>query len=432
MIGGMLDMSEPKGNFKASISWVQGSALTIGAVLGSGVLILPVATAQLAGPAAIMSWVLMGLLSIPLALTLGRLASEQPDAGGIAAYARRAFGNKAGAITGTLFLGTVPIGGPICALIGANYLSALFSLNSYEVVTVAAGMLIMAVIFNYRGIQLSGKVQIMVIGAVAAVLLAAVFSALPYVEEKAFFPFAPHGIAPIGVSMAMLFWAFIGWEMIVHLAEEFENPLRDIPLSLVISIIIINIMYLSIAFVTIGTKAYIGSDNSTALAGMIGRGWGQRAGAVTGILGFLTCYGTIHTYVAGFSRLVYAQARQGDFPEYFSSLHQQFHTPHRVLLVLLPVFMVVLLASFWFHIDIGILIQFPGTIFISLYMIGMAAAVKLLPSQGWGRYFAALSLIMCMTIYCFTGWIGLYPFALAGLGWFVQLLRKKSLHGGEL
>ncbi|MCC5464898.1 amino acid permease [Pelosinus baikalensis] len=425
-------MNDPKGSFKASISWMQGSALTIGAVLGSGVLILPVATAQLAGPAAMVSWVLMGLLSIPLAITLGRLASEQPDAGGIAAYARRAFGDKAGAVTGTLFLGTVPIGGPICALIGANYISALFSLNSYQVVIVAAAMLIMAVIFNYRGIQLSGRVQIAVIGSVAAVLLAAVFSALPYVEEKAFFPFAPNGIAPIGVSMAMLFWAFVGWEMIVHLAEEFEDPIRDIPLSLMISIIIINIMYLSVVFVTIGTGAYIGPDNSIALAGMIGRGWGHWAGAVTGILGFLTCYGTIHTYVAGFSRLVYAQSRQGDFPEYFSSLHEEFHTPHRVLLVLLPVFMVVLWISFWFNINIGILIQFPGTIFISLYIIGMAAAVKLLPSQGWGRYFAALSLIMCMIIYCFTGWIGLYPFALGAFGWFVQSLRKRSLRASEL
>lgn len=420
-------MSIPKGNLKASISWLQGSALTIGAVLGSGVLILPVETAQAAGPAAMVSWIFMGLLSVPLAITLGRLAAEQPDAGGIAAYARRAFGDKAGAVTGTLFLGTVPIGGPICALIGAKYLSAIFSLSSYQVMIVAAVMLIMAVGFNYRGVQLSGKIQIVVIGSVAAVLLAAVFSALPYVEETEFFPFAPNGIAPVGVSMAMLFWAFVGWEMLVHLAEEFKNPLRDIPLSIIISIIVINIMYLSVAFVTIGTGAYHGPDSSTALAGMIGRGWGHWAGAITGILGFLTCYGTIHTYVAGFSRLVYAQARQGDFPEYFNVLHKKFHTPHRVLLTLLPVFMLVLGLSFWLKIDIGVLIQFPGTIFISLYIIGMASAVKILPSQGSNRYFAGLALTVCIIIYCFTGWIGLYPFILGILGWCVQLLRKKSL-----
>ncbi|WP_378956230.1 amino acid permease [Pelosinus sp. sgz500959] len=418
-------MSGTKTNLKASISWVQGAALTIGAVLGSGVLILPVATAQLAGPAALVSWLLMGLLSIPLAMTLGQLASRYPDAGGIAAYARRAFGDRAGAITGTLFLGTVPVGAPVCALIGANYLSALFDLSSRQVLLVALGMLLIAIFFNYRGIQLSGKVQVAVIGVVAAVLLAAVFSALPYIEEKAFFPFAPHGIVPIGVSMAMLFWAFVGWEMVVHLAEEFENPVRDIPLSLGVSIVIINIMYLSVVFATIGTDAYLGPANATALAGMIGRGWGHWAGAITGILGFLTCYGTIHTYMAGFSRLVYAQARQGDFPEYFNSLHEKFQTPHRVLLVLLPIVVTVLIMSEWLNLEIGLLIQFPGTIFIALYIIGMAAALKLLTREGFGHYFVVLALIMCIAIYSFTGWIGLYPFILGGLGWFAQSIKRK-------
>jgi amino acid efflux transporter len=413
--------------FKQSISWFQGAALTIGAVLGSGVLILPVATAQLAGPAALISWGIMGILSIPLAMTLGHLGSKYPDAGGIAAYARRAFGDRIGAMTGTLFLGTVPIGGPICALIGANYLSALFSLDSFQVMLAALVMLIMAVVFNYRGIQLSGKVQVAVIGAVAIVLLAAVFSALPFVEQKAFSPFAPNGLLPIGVSMAMLFWAFVGWEMIVHLAEEFENPVRDIPLSLGVSIGIINIMYLSVAFVTIGTNAYIGPANSTALAGMIGRGWGQWAGAITGILGFLTCYGTIHTYVAGFSRLVYAQAREGDFPEYFSSLHEEFHTPYRVLMVLMPIFIVVLFITYWFRLDIGLLMQFPGSIFIALYIIGMAAAIKLLSKSGVFRYSAIAALMMCIGIYFFTGWVGLYPLGLGTVGWFAHSIRKRRL-----
>lgn len=111
---------------KATISWLQGSAMTVGAVLGSGILVLPVATALLAGPASLVSWLLMGILAIPLAMSLGYLGAKYPEAGGIAAYARRAFGTQAGNITGWLFLGTVPLGAPIAALIGANYLGALF------------------------------------------------------------------------------------------------------------------------------------------------------------------------------------------------------------------------------------------------------------------------------------------------------------------
>lgn len=77
---------------KRSISWLQGTAMAIGAVIGTGVLILPAKTAELAGPASLVSWILISVFVLPIALTLGRLAAKVPDAGGIVAYARKAFG----------------------------------------------------------------------------------------------------------------------------------------------------------------------------------------------------------------------------------------------------------------------------------------------------------------------------------------------------
>ena len=418
-------MSSEEIKLKPTITWLQGAAMTIGAVLGSGVFVLPVAAAALAGPASLVSWVLMGLLAIPLAMTLGALASTYPDAGGIAAYARRAFGPSAGTITGWLFLGTVPIGGPITALIGANYLGAFWSLTPLEINLLAAAMLFLALFFNYRGIELSGAVQVGVIATIALILSAAILAALPQVELKSFTPFAPEGWWSVGVAMTRLFWAFVGWEMIVHLAEEFKKPARDIPISLGVSIGIINILYLSLAFVTIGTLAYLGPGNTAALVNMVAKGWGPWAGTITAILGVIVCYGTIHTYVAGFSRLVYAQARQGDFPGFFAELHPRFQVPHRVMLVLFPIFLAVLVLNYWLQFDIGFLMQWPSSIFIALYIIGMGAAIKLLPAKGIGRYYAIISLLMCLGVYFFTGWVGLYPLALGLIGWFSY--RKKHL-----
>jgi len=396
--------------------------------LGSGVLVLPVATAVLAGPASLVSWLLMGLLAVPLAMTLGSLGATYPDAGGIAAYARRAFGPKAGAVTGFLFLGTVPIGAPIAALIGANYIGVLFSLTALQISLIAAVMLACSLFFNYRGINLSGRVQVIVVATIAAILLAAVMAAFPRVEIRAFTPFAPHGWYPVGVSMTLLFWAFVGWEMIVHLAEEFKNPSRDIPVSLGVSLGVIIVLYLAIAFVTVGTGAYLDPSNVAALAGMVAKGWGHWAGAITAVLGFLVCYGTIHTYVAGFSRLVYAQARQGDFPVFFDRLHPRFQTPHRTLVVLAPIFFLVVLLNYWLRFDLNVLIQWPCAIFIALYIIGMAAALKLLPKRGLGRYYAMTSLVMCLVVYGFTGWAGLYPIVLGGLGWLTGYKRQKQHH----
>lgn len=85
-------MPESNVALKKSLTWLPGAALTIGAVLGSGILVLPAAAAVIAGPASLVAWALMALLTVPVAFTLGRLAVLRPDAGGIAAYARLAFG----------------------------------------------------------------------------------------------------------------------------------------------------------------------------------------------------------------------------------------------------------------------------------------------------------------------------------------------------
>src|SRR5215472_16617385 len=79
-------------------------ALYTGAVLGTGILVLPAVAAETAGPASIVAWGVLCLLSLPLALTFAALARREPVAGGFAAYIERAFGRRWGAIAGWLFL----------------------------------------------------------------------------------------------------------------------------------------------------------------------------------------------------------------------------------------------------------------------------------------------------------------------------------------
>ncbi|WP_245867505.1 L-methionine/branched-chain amino acid exporter YjeH [Sporomusa silvacetica DSM 10669] len=420
-------MNQKPTTLRRSITWVQGVALTIGAVLGSGVLVLPVFAADLAGPASMISWVLMGLLTIPLVITLGKLASKCPDAGGIAAYAQLAFGWRAGTVTGWLFLGTVPIAAPIAALIGANYIGVYLALSHGQIVFTAAFTLAMTLFFNYRGISLSGKVQLAIVSVIALILLAVIAAALPAVDRQQFTPFAPRGWIPVGEAMTLLFWAFVGWEMIGHLAEEFEDPARDIQLSLGVSVIIVNSLYLLLALTIIGTGSYLGQDKVAALAIMVSQGWGKSAGAVVAALGFAVCYGAIHTYVAGFSRLVYAQARQGAFPAFFSGLHPVFQTPHRVLWSLVPCFSFVLFVIHHFNVNLAAFIQFPSAIFIALYIIGMASAIKLLGKSENSRYCAIISFISCVIVYGFTGWAGLYPIILGTVGWYMGYRKEASL-----
>ena len=73
----------------------QGSAVSIGAVLGTGVIALPALGAQLAGPASLVAWLALVLLSAPLAWTFAALGARHPDGGGVSTYVRLAFGARA-------------------------------------------------------------------------------------------------------------------------------------------------------------------------------------------------------------------------------------------------------------------------------------------------------------------------------------------------
>src|SRR5882672_5225550 len=109
---------------RATIGLGQAVALYLGAILGAGVLILPGVTASEAGPAAILSWTFIAILGLPLALTFARLARRSPDAGGVAAFARAAFGDAAGAVSGWWFFIAGSIGQAVVPLTGAYYVSA--------------------------------------------------------------------------------------------------------------------------------------------------------------------------------------------------------------------------------------------------------------------------------------------------------------------
>ncbi|MCF8565142.1 amino acid permease [Alicyclobacillus tolerans] len=412
-------------SLRRSLTWVQGTPMTIGAVLGSGILVLPSLTAGISGPAAIIAWLVMAFLSFPLALTLGGLAAQLPSAGGIAAYSRKAFGPRFGGMVGWLFLGTIPLGVPIVALIGSNYMGIVLGLTPWQVTALAAVLLAISVSLNIRGIELSGWVQVLIIALIAILLTLAIFAALPHVHGSAFHPFAPKGWWTIGRSAEMIFWCFVGWEMIAHLAEEFTNPRRDVVLSLGLAALAIALLYLGVTFVTIGTHAYGGQTGLAPLSTLVGIGIGRAAASLTAVLALLISFATVHTNIAGFSRMVFAQAREGEFPGVFAKLHAKHQTPYAALLGMSLVFAFVLLANVAFHPNLGMIIKWPSAIFVTLYIVATASGVRLFRRYSVWWWMSFVSLALSIGIYLFSGWAMLFPIILGSLGWGVARRRPR-------
>src|SRR5205809_7559916 len=104
---------------KYTLGFWQGAALYVGAVIGTGILVLPAIAAETAGPASVLAWLALVLLSFPLALTYGGLSRDRPGAAGFAGAIERAFGPRGGGAGGVVFLGQARSGdvvGDVCGV----------------------------------------------------------------------------------------------------------------------------------------------------------------------------------------------------------------------------------------------------------------------------------------------------------------------------
>jgi amino acid efflux transporter len=424
---GLIKLHEP--SLKRSITWVQGTALTIGAVLGCGILVLPSITANNAGPASLLSWAIMSLLAFPIVLTIAYLAKIIPSAGGITAYVGHAFGTRTSTILSWIMLGSIPVGVPTIALTGAYYLNNLLPTNRWGTVSIAALILLTSLLLHVRGIDLSAKVSVAVICIIFTLLVTAVIVAFPHVSSSSFMPFVPHGWFSVGSASVVIFFSFVGWEMIPPLAEEFKRPERDITISLIIGAIVVSVLYLSISFVTVGTQAYGANKGVSSLSLLISKGWGRIGTVTTTLLALFITFSTVHANLAGFSRMVYAQARDGHFPGILAKIHPKYRTPVSVLFVLGVIFTLILFIYGTVQPNLETLLKGPSVVFITSYIFTMLAALKIIKPLTVGWFMALISLLITVIILFFSGWAILYPLALAIIG-AVYLFRTKI--GGKL
>ena len=139
----------------------QGTALSVGAVLGTGVISMPALAAGVAGPSSLVAWAALILLSAPLAWTFAALGARHPDGGGVSTYVRLAFGPRAAAAVGWCFYFAVPLGAPAAAAFAGNYVADV--LGGGRRTVLATFLVIVGVVYvmNWFGLRISGRVQLL-------------------------------------------------------------------------------------------------------------------------------------------------------------------------------------------------------------------------------------------------------------------------------
>jgi amino acid efflux transporter len=377
-------------------------ALYVGAVLGPGVLFIPAVAAREAGPASIIAWALLLALSIPLAATFAALGTRQPEAGGTAAYVRKAFGHRAGAVTGWWFLGGVVIGAPAVALVGGFYVAELLNAGHGAAVAAAVAMIAIVLAANAASLHTTARLQLGLAAVLGGLLFVAVVTALPHSEASNWTPFAPHGWLAIGGAASVLMFSFVGWEAGSHLAGELRDPAKQLPRAIAAALGVVFVLYLGLAAATIG----IGARSDVPLADLMAAGLGGPGRTVTAVLAVLLTMGTMNTYVAAATRLAGALAQEGKAPAFLRTPKHALGAMAGIAGTLLALLAVEL-------IDPDALMRATSALFIAVYVAATAAGNRLL--QGRARLASRVGFAAVLIVFAFSGAYILVPLAILAL-----------------
>jgi amino acid efflux transporter len=389
----------------------QGTATILGGVLGPGMLVLPHLAAQAAGPASILAWAGLIVVSVPVAFTFALLGLRHPDGGGVAHFAGIAVGRWAYAAVGWWFFAAVPIGTLAGALAGGIYAADAFGWGGGTAAVIAAGLLAAAFTANAAGLRTSGRMQVVMVGLLLAVLTTAIVASLPAVREERFTPFLPHGIGGVGSAVGVLIFAFVGWEAASHLSAEFAG--RRLLTATGLTLAAVTVIYVGVAVTVVGSGA---AASQVPLTAMMATRFGTAAEPVTGIAALVLTFGAINTYVAGASRLGVALAGQRLLPRRIAS-------PRRSLLVLGVAIALVGAATLLRPIGLDPLLRATSACLAAVMFVGTLAAVRLLP-VGRMRLVAAAGSALTGLMLLLSGAYLVVPAVIAGAGFAATTIHR--------
>ncbi|PZG22156.1 amino acid permease [Micromonospora craterilacus] len=364
----------------AGIGTARGTALCVGAVLGPGVLVLPAMAVRAAGPASLLAWAALLCVSAQIATSFAALGTRYPDSGGVAAFTRRAFGDRTADVVGCWLFAAVPVGVVAGAIAGARYTTAALNAPARTALGVTVALLAVVYLANVVGLHLSARVQLVLTAVLIGLLVAVVVAAGPRVNLDRMTPFAPYGIAGVGSAIAVLFVAICGWEATANLSAEFTDP-RQVRRAAMASLAVIVVLYTGLAWCTVGVLGDEAGSTTVPLMRLLAPADRPWMAAVVAMAAVLFTVAASVTFVAAGARAGLSLARHGILPARLAATHNG--APRRSVLVQAAAAALVAAAAAGAPhvITVEALMRTFAAMLACVTLLGLAAAVRLLPTR---------------------------------------------------
>ena len=437
-------------------------AIAMGAMIGSGIFVLPgVAMAQ-AGPAVVVAFLVAAILVVPAAISIAELGTAMPEAGGDYIFIERGMGPGAGTVAG---LGTwlmLMFKGALALLGGMYYLTALgmptdiplWQLGDesmLKAVAVVLGALLIAV--NIFGVKQTGNLQTVMVVVMVVILGGFVAVSMFHVDSSYYDPFwydpeagqtGMDGMFGVLSATTMVLVSYAGVTKVAAVAEEIENPERNLPLGLLLSLVVTTFLYLLIVFVIVGiVQPEMLAGSNVPMADAVEALFTHPAVALAGVAlivaaAMLALVSTANAGVLTASRYPFALSRDKLLPEFFGQVHDRFHTPVTAILITGGAMLVIIL-----FLPVEDIAKMAGSFQIIVYILVNLALIAFRvadpewyepgftsPLYPWLQVFGVVSGLAILTQMDLLPLIGGVGIIVLGTGWYLYYGKERVQREG--
>ena len=344
------DMSNIHGQFERRLGLLDVTFIGVGAIIGAGIFVITgQAAATMAGPAIVIAFLLGAVMIGITALIYAELSSAFPVAGSAYSFTFASLGEIFAWFVGWNLLLEYGISTAAVATGWSGYfrrfleefigvtlpkaLSGAYDPANGMYIDISASLIIFTIfVLLAIGIKESARVNATIVFIKLGVLVTFVFVGLPHVNMENLSNFFPFGWEGVWHASALILFAYLGFDAISTVAEETKRPERTIPMGLILSLALSVVFFILVSFTLTAIVPYSTLNVPDALAFALYQVNEPFAANVIAIGAVITITTVMLVMGLGFTRVLFALARDGFLPKQLSNLHPKYNTPFKATL----------------------------------------------------------------------------------------------------
>lgn len=358
-------------------------SVAAGAMISSGLFILPALAFSKAGPAVILAYLLAAILVVPSVLSKAELATAMPRAGGTYFFVERSLGSIWGLFSGLAGWFSLALKSAF-AVVGMAVLievalQSTFSMELTDLHLKGIGVLCCAVFMtlNILSVKHTSRLQISLVAALLVILAGFIILGSRSVEAARYRGFTERGWLSVLATAGLVFVSFGGLTKVASIAEEVKQPGRNLPLGMILAWFVVTACYLGVIIVTVGVLNGAELRESYMPISLAASTFMGSAGFVILALGAIAAFvTTANGGILAASRSPMAMSRDNLLPPFFGLVNKRFKTPHISILITGGFMMAAVV-----FLDIELLVKTASTLMIILFMLDNASVIVMRESK---------------------------------------------------